>query len=192
VTRYNAVEDPLCYPGSQVLKNSAGIRNQDDLDQFEQLMFESRAQERLPEGNLDFDHYRALHRHYFQDVYSWAGEIRSIRTGKGGSWFCYPEHIQQQAVGLFDELDARNRFADVESKLDFANQAAWFVSELNAIHPFREGNGRIQLVFLTMLARNAGFRINERKLRPAQFLDAMIVSFKGDLQPLVEEIHEFL
>ena len=47
------------------------------------MMFDSRAEERLPEGELDFAHYRALHRHFFQDVYDWAGEIRAIRTGKG-------------------------------------------------------------------------------------------------------------
>ena len=51
---YNPVDDPLCYPGTQVLRNKADIRDQDELDQFEQLMFESRAMERLPEGALDF------------------------------------------------------------------------------------------------------------------------------------------
>ncbi|WDZ81644.1 Fic family protein (plasmid) [Ensifer adhaerens] len=60
-------------------------------------MFDSRATEDLPDGELDFAHYRALHRHFFQDVYDWAGEIRAIRTGKGGNWFCYPEYIESEA-----------------------------------------------------------------------------------------------
>jgi cell filamentation protein len=192
VSRYNAVEDPLCYPGTQVLRNKADIQNQDELDQFEQLMFESRAEERLPDGALDFPHYLALHHHFFQDVYDWAGDIRHIRTGKGRNWFCYPEHIVSQAEQLFGELAVRNHLADKPEKQAFAEGAAWFVSELNAINPFREGNGRVQLVFLTMLARNAGFRINERKLRPEPFLRAMILSFNGELEPLVEEIQRLL
>ncbi len=192
MSRYNAVEDPLCYPGTQVLRNKADIQDQDELDQLEQLMFESRAEERLPEGALDFTHYLALHHHYFQDVYDWAGDVRGIRTGKGSNWFCYPEYIVTQAEQLFGELAACNHLADKPGKREFAEGAAWFLSELNAIHPFREGNGRIQLVFLTMLARNAGFRINERKLRPKPFLDAMISSFNGELEPLIEEIQRLL
>ena len=188
MSRYDPVEDPLCYAGTQVLRNKADIRDQDGLDQFEQLMFESRAEERLPEGALDFAHYRELHHHYFQDVYDWAGEVRDIRIGKGGNWFCYPEYIGVEAQRLFGELAARNHLADAPGKREFAEGAAWFLSELNAIHPFREGNGRIQLVFLTMLARNANLRINERRLRPKPFLDAMISSFDGELEPLIEEI----
>ncbi|TCU04504.1 cell filamentation protein [Rhizobium sullae] len=147
MVRYNAVEDPLCYPGTHVLRNKADIEDQDQLDEFEQLMFDSRASEALPEGDLDFDHYRALHRHFFQDVYDWAGEIRAIRTGKGDNWFCFPEYIEREANRIFSNLAARDHLAGVESKDAFAQEAAWFLSEINAIHPFREGNGRIQLVF---------------------------------------------
>lgn len=192
MSRYNPVEDPLCYPGTQVLRNKADIQDQDELDQFEQLMFESRAMERLPDGTMDFAHYRALHRHYFQDVYDWAGLIRDVRTGKGNNWFCYPEHIAAQAEQLFGELEDRSHLADRAGKREFAEGAAWFLSEINAIHPFREGNGRIQLVFLTMLARNAGLRINERRLRPEPFLQAMIASFNGELDTLVQEIERLL
>ena len=87
---------------------------------------------------------------------------------------------------------ARNYLADNPGKQEFAAEAAWILSEINAIHPFREGNGRIQLVFLTMLARNAGLRINERKLRPQQFLAAMIQSFGRELAQLTSEIARLL
>ena len=188
MVRYNAVEDPLCYPGTHVLRNKADIEDQDELDEFEQLMFDSRAGETLPDGDLDFTHYRALHRHFFQDVYEWAGEPRAIRTGKGDNWFCYPEYIEREAENLFAALAARTYLADAESKDAFATGAAWFLGELNAIHPFREGNGRIQLVFLTMLARNAGYELDEDKLRPKPFLEAMIESFTGDIASLASEI----
>jgi cell filamentation protein len=104
VVRYNAVEDLL--------------------DEFEQLMFDSRAGEALPNGDLDFAHYRALHRHFFQDVYDWAGETRTIRTGKGDNWFCYPEYIQSEADRLFAELAERGYLAVAEGKDAFAQEAA--------------------------------------------------------------------
>ncbi|WP_018097457.1 Fic/DOC family protein [Sinorhizobium meliloti] len=192
MVRYNAVEDPLCYPGSHVLRNKADIKDQDQLDEFEQLMFDSRAEEALPDGDLDFTHYRALHRHFFQDVYEWAGETRTIRTGKGENWFCYPEYIENEANRLFNELAARDHLANTESKDAFAGDAGWLLAEINAIHPFREGNGRIQLVFLTMLTRNAGYELDEGKLEPKRFLEAMIRSFSGDLAPLAGEIRRMI
>ena len=69
MSRYAASDDPLCYPGTQVLINKAGVQDQDQLDQFEQLMFLSRAEELLPSGNLDYAHYKSIHHHFFQDVY---------------------------------------------------------------------------------------------------------------------------
>jgi cell filamentation protein len=162
------------------------------LDEFEQLMFDSRSEERLPDGQLDFAHYCVLHHHFFQDVYDWAGQVRTIRTGKGTNWFCYPEHITHQADRLFAELATGRHFAECSSKREFAERASWFVSELNAIHPFREGNGRIQLVFLTMLARNAGLDLDERKLQPGSFLAAMIASFTGETLSLAAEIERMI
>lgn len=76
MSRYDSTEDPLCYPGSYVLRNIADITDQQDLDQFEQLMFVVRAEEDLPPGNLDYDHYKSVHFHFFQDVYESAGSIR--------------------------------------------------------------------------------------------------------------------
>ena len=68
MSRYDATDDPLCYPGTAVLKNLADLLDQDDLDQFEQLMFLTRSEEPLPDGDLDYEHYKAIHHHFFQDV----------------------------------------------------------------------------------------------------------------------------
>ncbi|GAB4361000.1 MAG: hypothetical protein Kow0026_23780 [Oricola sp.] len=104
-------------------------------------MFNSRAEEDLPAGAFDFAHYRAIHRHFFQDVYDWAGEVRTIRTGKGSNWFCYPEYIEAQANRLFAQLAEKDHLRSCTGKSEFASEAAWFLSEINAAHPFREGNG---------------------------------------------------
>src|ERR1019366_6481621 len=85
----DAIEDPYCYPGTTVLKNRAGHRTQRALTQFETAMSAQRADEPLPTGRLSVHHYQAIHRHLFQDVYSWAGTFRTVRISKDGSMFCY-------------------------------------------------------------------------------------------------------
>src|ERR1700754_2349540 len=101
---YDAFDDPYCYENTDVLKNRAGLQDQALLNDFELEMMNLRAQEPLPDGAYDPAHYCAVHHHLFQDVYDWAGEYRTVRTGKGGNWFCFPENIQQQMDGLFSRL----------------------------------------------------------------------------------------
>lgn len=176
---YDAEQDPLCYPGTNVLINRAGLRSQVELDDFELSMFLSRSDEPPPPGRLDQAHYCAIHRHLFQDVYEWAGQPRTIRIGKSQNWFCYPEHIDREMERLFKEL-AGQGFLRGFQRYDFAVAAAHFLADLNAIHPSREGNGRTQIAFLVLLSRRVGFDFDETALEPARVLEAMIASFNGD------------
>ncbi len=188
MSRYDTVDDPLCYPGTTVLRNKAGLTDQDELDQFEQLMFLSRAEEPLPEGALDYAHYRAIHHHFFQDVYDWAGEPRRIKTAKGGNWFCYPAYIDREMEKLFAALAAENFLMDAGDPAAFASRAAHYIAEMNAIHPFREGNGRCQLTLLSILMDLAGFPMDEERIDPDGFLRAMVASFDGELGALTQAI----
>ncbi|WP_348642746.1 Fic family protein [Mesorhizobium sp. B2-4-15] len=150
---YAAESDPLCYPGTTVLINLLDMRDQAELEEVELALFLTRADEPLPAGELDYPHYLSLHRHLFQDVYAWAGQVRTIRIGKGGNWFCYPEHIASEMGRVFHELGNPDHLADFNTT-DFAKHLAHVIAELNAVHPFREGNGRTQLAFLAMLAEH--------------------------------------
>ncbi|WP_309500932.1 hypothetical protein [Bradyrhizobium arachidis] len=94
---YDAVEDPYCYPGTTVLKNKLNLRKQTELDAFEAEITAQRAEEPLPSGRLGYAHYKAIHKHLFQDVFAWAGKIRKVWISKGGSMFCYPESIEHTA-----------------------------------------------------------------------------------------------
>lgn len=188
MSRYNATEDPLCYPGTQVLQNKADLRDQDELDQFEQLMFLTRSEEPLPDGILDYDHYKRIHHHFFQDVYDWAGEARDIRTGKGGNWFCYPEYIDTEMKKLFAQLANEDHLTSLTDREVFAKRAAHYIAEINAVHPFREGNGRCQLTLLNILLDLSGFEMDEDQINPEEFMAAMIVSFAGDNEPLSRSI----
>jgi cell filamentation protein len=188
---YEGVPDPYCYPGTSVLKNRLGLRDQQKLDAFEALITAQRAEEPLPQGRLGYAHYKALHRHLFQDVYAWAGKPRTVRIAKGGSMFCYPEHIDGEMRSLFAQL-SRDRFFGGLRPTELANGAARFLTQLNAIHPFREGNGRTQLTYLTLLASHAGHPLTLERLDPKVVLPAMIASFKGDEVPLASVIKELI
>lgn len=155
---YDAADDPYCYEGTSVLKNRLDLRTQDELTEFEHAISSQRAEEPLPTGNLDQQHYCALHRHLYQDVYDWAGELRTVRTSKGGNMFCYPEHMTAQLNKVFGEFVAAKQLRGLDAD-EFADQAAHFLAELNAVHPFREGNGRTQLTFLKLIATAADTKL---------------------------------
>jgi fido (protein-threonine AMPylation protein) len=73
---YDAIEDPYTYKNSTVLVNKLDLQNQAELDAFEAEISSARAEEPLPGGSMDFEHYKAIHHHLFQDVYDWAGQVR--------------------------------------------------------------------------------------------------------------------
>lgn len=175
---YDAVEDPYCYPGTTVLRNRAGLRDQAALDAFELDMTTQRASEPLPRGRLGVRHYLAVHRHLFGDVYSWAGRRRTVRISKDGSAFAYPENIDREMARLFGWLRERGHLRGLPAA-GFRRDAAHFLAELNAIHPFREGNGRTSLAFLALLAARAGHPLRLERLEPDEMLRAAIESFHG-------------
>ena len=69
---YDSIPDPYCYPGTAVVKNRANIRDQAELNAFEHEAMLQRAEEPYPAGRLSASHFKAIHRHLFQDVYTWA------------------------------------------------------------------------------------------------------------------------
>lgn len=188
---YAAFPDPYCYAGTTVLKNIAGLRDAGALERFETAITAQRAGEPLPSGRLTVRHYQAVHRHLFQDVYRWAGRLRSVRISKGSSTFCYPERIKGELRRVFLDLRSSNGLRGLATG-EFAPRAAHFLSELNAIHAFRDGNGRAQLAFMALVAAQAGYPLALERLDPRAFLSAMIASFHGDERSLARQLAELI
>jgi cell filamentation protein len=188
---YDAFNDPYCYPGSAVLINLAGLTDQAVLDDFETEMVALRAQELPMPGRFAPPHYRAIHRHLFQDVYAWAGRYRTVRTFKGGNPFCFPEYIDTQMKQLFGRLPGRDFLPGVDSDA-FILALASFLTELNVIHPFREGNGRTQQTFFGLLGNRAGHPFRLAALEADPFRQAMVASYQDDLEPLIDELQRML
>ena len=182
---------PIAIKAPEFLRNKAGLRDAEALEAFELEMTTLRAEEPLPKGRFGPAHYRAVHRHLFQDVYSWAGRFRIVRTSKGGNPFCFPEHIPAQMEALFARLRAGPCLADPD-RPTFVGAAAEFLGELNAIHPFREGNGRSQLAFMHLIGLHAGLPFDFARIERETFLPAMIASYDKNYGPLGEELERLL
>jgi cell filamentation protein len=114
-----------------------------------------------------------------------------VRISEGDSTFCYPEYIAREMAKLFAGLRRDNNLSGLSAE-QFARKAASFLAHLNAIHPFRDGNGRSQMAFLALLAARAGHPLHLARLVPTDFMAAMIRSFQGDEEPLVEQLARLL
>lgn len=87
--KYGVDQDPLCYPGSRVLRNRLGLTNEQALHEAERTLSEIAA------VSIDFDpppydlrYLQRIHRTLFADVYEWAGALRSVDIAKAGTPFC--------------------------------------------------------------------------------------------------------
>lgn len=93
-------DDVHCYPPDYlVLKNKLGLIDPAALDRYERRSVVQRIDEGIPAGNFDLAHLRAIHRHLFQDVYDWAGKLRTVEIAKGGNQFQFRQYI---ATGMAD------------------------------------------------------------------------------------------
>jgi cell filamentation protein len=159
--------DPYRYPGSDVLRNIPDIRDFDQLAEFEANSTFARLAELkvLPlRGRFDVGHLLAIHKYIFQDVLSWAGEFRTVNISKGGNFFGAAAFIEPALDGVLRNIPAENCLRQMDAPR-FAARAGYYLSEINAIHPFREGNGRTQREFIRQLGAEAGFRVDWRRTR---------------------------
>lgn len=133
-----------------------------------------------------------IHKHIFQDIYPWAGEIRTCDLSKGTSFFCLPKHLPKQ---LEHRMQRLREDTDLPRPIPhvFAKQAAEHIAELNALHPFREGNGRTLRLFAAQLAERAGLELDIRKIDHDRWIEGSIRSFDdGDTTILRETLENAL
>lgn len=152
--KYDIPSDPYVDPTTGIMRNSVGARTQPELDRIEAAFASVRAYEleKGPAiGRYDLDHLRSIHRSLFSDVYPWAGEIRSVVIEKGETRFAMPEHIEGAGAQLFRQLGREQNLRGLGAD-EFASRAGHYLGEINALHPFREGNGRAQRAFIGQLA----------------------------------------
>lgn len=156
---------------NQVLKNKLGIKDAKELEEFERFIT-NRASRDVPKVEPNFDGLKKIHKHYFNDVYEWAGQVRDVNISKsliGG--FTKTENIEKEMQALFDKLEKDNYLKGMEQK-PFAHKLAETFGELNNIHPFREGNGRTQRQFIKQIAEDAGHKVDFSYVTKERMLQA--------------------
>jgi cell filamentation protein len=175
--------DPYTYPETDVLRNILDIRDPHLFADFEANATAARLAEldAAPhDGSFDTAHLKAIHRHVFQDVYSWAGEFRTVNISKGGQLFGVAAFLEAALADILRKLSAENYLKKAEAAL-FAMRAGFYLGEINAVHPFREGNGRAQREFIRDLAVQAGFGIDWGRITRDEMIAASRASFEtGD------------
>lgn len=169
--------DPYVYPHTQVLKNKFDVQDAVTLMKLERrLSMLSALELRLKTfEKFDFNTLKYIHKAMFGSVYIWAGEIRTIDIAKGNSFFCPVCNIESYADDIFTNLQKRNYLCDL-SLADFCSKAADLLGNLNALHPFREGNGRATREFMYHFSLNAGYYINFALIDKDEYMDASIAS----------------
>jgi cell filamentation protein len=168
-----------CYPPDfKVLRNRFGIRNAHDLEIVEREFVFQRMREVLPRGSFDLSHFQRIHRHLFSDVYEWAGEIRIVQLEKSGSRFIPPRFIASGFADIHRRLTNKN-FLKALGVSEFCDEAGIIIGDINHVHPFREDNGRAQLIYLRQLAEAAGHRIELAKIDRHRWIAASKESHFG-------------
>lgn len=158
--------------------NLLGAESTDELEQLERVAFYISAS-RLEKKGFDFllpvsaDSIRELHRFLFKDIYRFAGEIRSVTLMKDQTRFCEPSYIEDQLKEIFRELNFEGNWNSLEQA---AKRLAYFKTELNMIHPFREGNGRTIRLIIREIAKSKGYVWHFETLDRAEYLEAMVSS----------------
>lgn len=180
--------DPYVDSQTGVLNNLAGIKDASQLEAFEVEMSIQRQvelSEALPPLVFDYAHLKAIHRYLFQDVYSWAGQPRSVDMAKGSSRFGSHLHLETYLSKRFAELAVeRRRWSAAPETIEWADRLAHYLGEINAANPFREGNGRVQRFFIGQLAEEHGFEVRWEDMTASEMVDASIASFQGDNRPM--------
>jgi len=186
------VQSRYCYPGTDVLINHAGLKEKEALSRFEDVATSFRIAELFMKGvtgKFDFQHLSEIHRHIFQDVYPFAGNVRQEDIHKGFH-FARHQFIESEGHRLLNELAAENHLKGLDADR-FAERAAHYMAELNMLHPFREGNGRTIREFMRQLSRNAGYNL-DFGLVPRQVVFEASVKSVVDPEPLAKVIRECL
>lgn len=183
--------DPYVYSNG-VLKNKLGIKNQDKLAKQEHLLVGQRMnelKEKPVRGDFTIKHLQQIHKHLFQDLYEWAGDLRTTDMMKAGVLFFRPEEFDLRSENFNAMMQQRNQFKGLDKK-EFVEGLAVCFSHLNALHPFREGNGRAIKLFLSELSKEAGYDLDFKKIEREEWNQASaeaVLANRGRIERIFDQ-----
>lgn len=187
----NSITDD-CYEGTTCLVNKFGIKNEKQLSEIEaDITFAKTSKlEEIPlKGNFDLEHYKSIHKFLFEDLYSWAGELRKINISKKGTNFANTDELEYLCTECFERLKENNYYRNTDFD-SFVENIVDLYCTLNILHPFREGNGRTERIFISQLIRFNGYDIDFSDIDTDYLMFATIQSAQGITDNLVNLFKE--
>ena len=167
-----------CYEGTNVLINKMNIKDFEELKKYEMRIVSLKlvALHKMGiSGDFTKQHFINIHKFMFEDLYDFAGKIRTENIAKDNFRFADVQFIDSEMDRIFNELQNEN-FLEGISKEKLAERLAYYWGELNVLHPFREGNGRVTREFLRQLALKNGYELSLKNADALALLDASIES----------------
>jgi cell filamentation protein len=162
-----------------ILKNVPGLTDRKKLDRFERKQATKailNLQIDPVRGRFNAAHLKEIHVRIFQNVYPWAGEFRQVNMNRAASYpFAVVQFMEKNLHSTLANLAAEKHLKGLDADA-FARRAAYYLGELNTIHPFREGNGRTQREFIRELAAVNGYRVNWSRVTRKQMYEASLES----------------
>ncbi len=184
-----------CYPETNVLINKFGIRDDEKLENVERKITALKAlefEEKPFDGDLDYDYLLSIHHYLFCDLYEWAGKIRVGEfMFKDDSMFFKAAYIEQGFNSFYKKLCEEN-FLKGLPKDKFCERLAYYMGELNALHPFREGNGRTSRLYFKQLAKRAGYQLVFSNVSKEELLKADISAFNCEYELLAGALEKIV
>lgn len=170
-----------CYENTTCLINKFDIRDEDKLKKVEADITFAKAT--ILESNpisdkFDLEHYKAIHRFLFEDIYDWAGSFRTVDMAKKGTSFCSEDQLDDVAKNCFDRLAENNLFYYLDRD-EFVDAIVDFYCVTNMLHPFREGNGRTQRIFISQLIHHNGYDFDFSDIDSDDLMIATIQAANG-------------
>ena len=158
---YDVINSIYTYKESNTLKNKLGIKDEKKLKKYETEMVAFKLST-IKDANIkrDYDknHLIAIHKHLFGEVYDFAGEYRKENITKQNFRFSEFEYIQENIDDILRKINiSKLKELDFDNLVTFISQ---IMTDLNVLHPFREGNGRATREFIRELLEDLGYEIN--------------------------------
>jgi cell filamentation protein len=185
--------DPYADPATGVLRNKLGLSTSAELEAAEREITQAALillRDSPVAPAYDLRHLCAIHHRIFGDIYDWAGQLRTIAIAKG-SWFCLPQYIESSAADIFRALHGERHLHGLPRDAS-TERLAYYLGEVNAIHPFREGNGRAQRAFFEQLAGDAGYILAWQHLDADRNVAASAAIMNGDPAPMRKMLDELV
>lgn len=184
-------DSEYCYPHSSVLKNKLNIANAEQLSHAEREITAMKIlylKQNPVVGDFDFEHLKAIHYAIFSDIFDWAGKERTVNIAKG-NMFCLCQHLEQYADSIFEKLRFENYLLNLPRE-EIPEKLAYYLSEINALHPFREGNGRTQRLMIEYIAAINGFQVDYSQVSREDMIEASALAFIREYNKLNEMFYD--